>query len=380
MADDPRTFTVAAVGDVIYSRPPSPHLALHLLDGADLKTANLEGPITAHPFPVDKLVPLKMPPGAASWVRESGFDVVSLANNHAMDYGERGLLDTLEQVKPTGVGVVGAGADVAEALRPDLRTVAGVRVATIGVASTVPAGFAAGVGRPGVAPVRVHVSFAADGAIDMEQPGTPPWVHTRADAFDLDTVLTVVREARREADLVIVHVHWGVPPEWNSPFQGDLAEYQRPMGHALIDAGAQLIVGHHAHALLGAEVRDGGLILYSLGNFAFHPYSAPGDLMKLQRPAPPFKTRKTDRNMQSMVVHARFADDGRGFTFAEATLLPARLDAAGEARTVDVDDARSILDVVEASDANHGVRYERQGGVARLVPAARGERAEGGTA
>ena len=361
-----RSFVVAAVGDIIYTRPLGPRYATHLLRGADLATANLEGPITTHPYPGDKLIPLKMPPEAAQWVRDSGFHVVSLANNHALDYGQKGLLDTLEAMAPTGVAVVGAGPDLAAALAADHRTVSGVRVATLGIASTVPPGFAAGHGRPGIAPVRVHVSFAVDGALNEEQPGTPPWVHTRTDPHDLGLVLTAIREARANADLVIVHVHWGVPPEWGARFQGDLAEYQRGMGHALVEAGAHLIVGHHAHALHGAEVHRGALILYSLGNFAFHPYAGRREGLTLQRPAPPFKARKTERNLQSLVVHARFTEGADGFAFDSAQLHPARLGEGAEAELVDDRIAAEILDVVEASDANHGVRYERSGATATL--------------
>jgi hypothetical protein len=359
---------VAAVGDIIFTRLPSPRLALHALAGADLRTANLEGPITEHPYPGDKLIPLRMPVAAAAWTRECGFDVVSLANNHAMDYGAVGLLDTLEHAAAASVTIVGAGADLASSLRHDLRTVAGVRVATIGIASTVPSGFAAGEGRPGIAPVRVHVTFAVDGALNEEQPGTPPWVHTTTVASDLDLALAAIRAAKAEADVVIVHVHWGVPPEWNSPFQGDLAEYQRPMGHALVDAGATLVIGHHAHALHGAEAYRGGLILYSLGNFAFHPYADRREF-KLQRPAPPFKTRHTERNKQSLVARVAFARTASGWAVQHAKLVPARLNELGEAEAVDAAGAAAILAVVEGSDANHGVRYDVHADHAILTPA-----------
>jgi poly-gamma-glutamate synthesis protein (capsule biosynthesis protein) len=363
----PPHFTVAAVGDVIYTRPPSDRLALDALADADLVTGNLEGPVSEHPYPNDKLIPLKMPPAAAAWARASGFHAMSLANNHAMDYGERGLLDTLDAMREAGVGLVGAGADLEHSLRAWTSRLRGVRVAVLGLASTVPTGFAAGAGRPGIAPVRVHVSFAVDGALNEEQPGTPPWVHTRTDPGELDQALEAVRAARAEADLVIVHVHWGVPPEWRSPFQGDLAEYQRPFGHALIDAGAQLIIGHHAHSLQGAEAYGDGLILYSLGNFAFHPY-ADRDRLRLARPSPPFRARHTERNFQSLIARVRFDGDGGRWRPAAAELIPARLNDLGEAEHVDVTGAAAILDVVEASDANHGVRYVRREGRAELVP------------
>jgi hypothetical protein len=362
------SLLIAAVGDVIFTRPPSPRLALGLMEGADFRTANLEGPITDHAYPADKLIPLKMPPEAAGWVRDAGFDVVSLANNHAMDFGARGLLDTVDRMAPTGVGLVGGGADLDVSLAADVREVRGVRIATLGLSATVPSGFAAGRGRPGIAPIRVHVSFAVDGALNEEQPGTPPWVHTRAEPADLERALAAVRAARAVADLVVVHLHWGVPPEWNSPFQGDLAEYQRPLGHALVEAGAHLIVGHHAHALQGAEVHRGALILFSLGNFAFHPY-ADRATFELQRPAPPFKVRKTERNRQSVVARVHFERDGAGWSFREARLRPALLNELAEAEAVGADRGATILAAVTGSDANHGVAYTLDAGEAVLRPA-----------
>lgn len=363
----PEPFTVAAVGDVIFTRPPSPRLMLAAMADADLRTANLEGPVTDHPYPADKLIPLKMPSAAAAWMGEAGFQAMSLANNHAMDYGARGLLDTLETMAGEGVGIAGAGADLEQSLRAWTELVNGVKVAVVGVASTVPSGFAAGAGRPGIAPVRVHVSFAVDGALNEEQPGTPPWVHTRADPGDLEQILRIVRDARDEADIVVVHSHWGVPPEWRSPFQGDLAEYQRPFGHALVDAGAQLVVGHHAHSLQGAEAYGDGLILYSLGNFAFHPY-ADRQRLKLARPAPPFKAKHTERNFQSLVARVRFESVDTGWRPTSAELIPGRLNELGEAEAVDEAGASAIFDVIESSDANHNVAYRRDVGRAYLTP------------
>ncbi len=354
------SLIVAAVGDIIFTRPPSPRLALDALAGADVVTANLEGPITDHPYPSDKLIPLRMPLEAAAWVRDAGFEVVSLANNHAMDYGERGLLQTLEHIGPVGVRVVGAGPDLERALAHQVVETRAARVAFVGLATTVPSGFAAGQGRPGIAPVRVRVSFAVDGALNEEQPGTPPWVHTQVDEHDAELALEAVRRARADADVVVVHVHWGVPPEWNAPFQGDLAEYQRPFGHALVEAGASVIVGHHAHALHGVEVYRDAAIFYSLGNFAFHPY-ADRDTLVLQRPAPPFKVKHGEHNKQSLAARVHLERHAGGWRFKEAILVPARLNELGEAERVTGEAADHIHAAVAASDANASVHFERRG-------------------
>jgi poly-gamma-glutamate capsule biosynthesis protein CapA/YwtB (metallophosphatase superfamily) len=97
-----------------------------------------------------------------------------------------------------------------------------------------------------------------------------PWVETELSEQDVLAAERWVAAAREEADLVVVHVHWGVPNGWCAAFQGPLADYQRPLGRRLVEAGADLVVGHHPHVVHGVEAHAGGLIAYSLGNFFFH--------------------------------------------------------------------------------------------------------------
>jgi poly-gamma-glutamate synthesis protein (capsule biosynthesis protein) len=132
------------------------------------------------------------------------------------------------------------------------------------------------------------VRFEADATAMEEQPGTSPYVSTSVDTGDLDRATAAVRDARASADAVVVSVHWGVPPGWAAPFQGLLADYQQPLGHALIDAGASVVLGHHPHTLHGVELHRGRPILYSLGNFIFHAMAA-GRRFSLGRPAPPYR-------------------------------------------------------------------------------------------
>ena len=115
--------------------------------------------------------------------------------------------------------------------------------------------------------MRVRTRFETDVSITDEQPGTSPYVHTEVVGGDLAQAVTAVRDARGRSDVVVVSVHWGVPPGWAAPFQGVLAGYQRPAAHALIDAGADLILGHHPHTLHGVEIYKDRPICYSLGNF-----------------------------------------------------------------------------------------------------------------
>jgi poly-gamma-glutamate synthesis protein (capsule biosynthesis protein) len=124
--------------------------------------------------------------------------------------------------------------------------------------------------RPGIAPIRVGQSYEFDGVRLDEQPGSPPTVHTWAREVDVERAESVIAETARNADMVVVALHWGVPWCFLPANQGPLAEYQQPLAHRLIDAGARVLVGHHAHAVQPLEFYGGGVVLYSTGNFLFH--------------------------------------------------------------------------------------------------------------
>ena len=95
----------------------------------------------------------------------------------------------------------------------------------------------------------------------------------------------VIRQARRDADVVVVVIHWGVPPAFLAPVQAPLADYQRPLARALVEAGADAIVVHHPHVVHGVELIDGKPVFYSLGNFVFHRL---GSQLVVERPSPPY--------------------------------------------------------------------------------------------
>lgn len=351
------TLSIAAVGDVMINQPYGLDLPLADLQAADFCTTNLEGSITAEDFRADKIAHLVMPPGTAQAVRALGFHAVSLANNHMMDAGIQGLRDTLAELEASEIGYAGAGMNLSEALKPYIAEVKGAKIAMLSLAATVPPGFAAGEQRPGIAPLRVRVSYWADGTINEEQPGTPPWIHTEVLTQDLEPALETVRQAKEQADIVLVQIHWGVPPEWNSPFQGDLAEYQRPLAHAVVDAGASVILGHHAHALLGVERYKGVPIFYSLGNFLLHWYSGLKGL-KPQRPAPFFKPRYSERNRQSVIAKLHFGQDPDwNWKLGRIELLACRMNDRGESERVSGQKAEEILQTLRQSDATLGFEF-----------------------
>jgi poly-gamma-glutamate synthesis protein (capsule biosynthesis protein) len=197
---------------------------------------------------------------SAAALRDAGFDVVSFAGNHCMDWGPDGLFDTIANLRGAGLDVVGVGADITAARAPVFREVNGTHVAFVAYSSILPEGYWATDARAGCAPVRAYTHYEQ---IEPDQPGTPARVHTFAHRGDLAAMTRDVALAKTRADIVIVSLHWGI-----HFVPGVLAQYQKEVAYAAIDAGADLILGHHAHILKGIEIYRGKAIFYSLGNFA----------------------------------------------------------------------------------------------------------------
>jgi len=215
------------------------------LASADVAIVNLEMAITERGEPYDKEFVFRAPGSAALTLAGAGIDVVSLANNHVLDFGPVGLADTLSVLDEVNILRPGAGSNNAEAYAPRVLTLDnGIRVAFVSATAVVPGGFAASADRPGVADAK--------------------WAIPR--------VLAAVRAAAAGNDVVVVSVHWGIERE-TCP-----SEDQRALASDLIEAGANLILGHHPHVLQPIETFDRTVIAYSLGNFAWHPrYGITGD-------------------------------------------------------------------------------------------------------
>lgn len=210
-----------------------------------------------------------MLPGARSHPRNiraltyAGFDIVSYASNHHLDWGEDALLDTLDLLRQNGIAVVGVGKNIDEARKPIIIERNGTKVAFLNYCSVLPKGYEAGPNKSGGAPMRASTFYEQ---VDW-QPGTPPRILSLAKKEDLEAMRKDIRKVRPLADVVVMSIHWGIH------FAPALiAMYQKEVGYAAIDAGVDLILGHHPHILKGIEVYKGKVIFYSLGNFAFdHP-------------------------------------------------------------------------------------------------------------
>lgn len=203
---------------------------------------------------------LARPEGAAALGR-AGFDVISMAGNHVMDWGHDAFFETRRHLEKAGMSVVGAGANIAEARCPVIRTLRdGTRVAFLAYSSILPHSYWADERRPGCAPMR---AFTVYEQIEHDQPGTPARVHTYPHREDLAAMEADIRAAKQQADVVLVSHHWGI-----HFVRAVIADYQRDVARAAIAAGADAIFGGHAHILKGCELIDGKPVFYSLCNFA----------------------------------------------------------------------------------------------------------------
>jgi poly-gamma-glutamate synthesis protein (capsule biosynthesis protein) len=200
----------------------------------------------------------RLHPRFASIWKTAGIDVASLASNHTMDWGPEALLDTIELFRGMGIQVVGAGKNDEEARRPAILERNGVRIAILAYCSVLRGGQAACPNRAGITPMRAHAYYEA---VDY-QPGTPPKIVTIPYEDDLLALQEDIKKAKKQADAVVMSIHWGV-----RVLPKLIATYQAPVAHAAIDAGADLILGHHAHILKAVEVYKGKVCFYSMGNF-----------------------------------------------------------------------------------------------------------------
>ncbi|PSJ42313.1 poly-gamma-glutamate biosynthesis protein [Sphingomonas deserti] len=233
-----------------------------LLRSADIVFGQLETSFAATGVraPQARHAVLARPDGAAS-LRRAGFDVISMAGNHVLDWGNDAFFETRRNLEDAGLAVVGAGADIGEARRPVCFTLPdGTRVAILAYSSILPMAYWADERRPGCAPMRAHTVYEQ---IEHDQPGTPARIHTFPHQGDLAAMEADIRAAKAEADVVLVSHHWGI-----HFVRAVIADYQRDVARAAIAAGADAILGGHAHILKGCEVIDGAPVFYSLCNFA----------------------------------------------------------------------------------------------------------------
>ncbi|MEI8155135.1 MAG: CapA family protein, partial [Hyphomicrobiales bacterium] len=233
---------------------------------ADIRFVNLEMVLTTGGYSREKSAVLHGHPDLANHLNALGLDIVTMANNHMMDRGMEGLFSTLDTMDAHGIERVGAGRNLAEAQMPRFIERKGIRLGFLAFSATLPLGAAAAPERPGVNPLHVatrYVMTIPEAGTGNPPPALPMTLAQEANVHDVDALIQAVRAAKADADYLVVAPHWGVVG------QDRVMPYQEEVAHALIDAGADAIVGHHPHRLHGVEVYKERPIFYSLGNFIF---------------------------------------------------------------------------------------------------------------
>lgn len=258
--------TLALTGDILPTRelspvPESAQKVFSIIEGADFAVGNFEMPLTDKGNAVEKLLNIKAHPKIGDSLSTLNLDLVTVANNHSVDYGWEGLSQTIETLRRTGLGVVGAGKNIREAQEPHIASITSNTVGVIAFSCLLPTGMAASVDRPGISPIHVHTSYEIDPYYQMEEPGdiSVVRVRTQARSSDLAAAEQSIKALKKRCDIVVVTIHWGFGSG------EDLAEYQLPLAQALIDAGADVIHGHHPHAIHAISFYKGKPILCSLG-------------------------------------------------------------------------------------------------------------------
>ncbi len=250
LSESTKEVELLFVGDIMLSRSVGAamqresdfaypfRLIADTLASADITFGNLEGPISSRGANQGSIYSFRADPRVIEGLRLAGFDVLSLANNHIMDWGQDALEDTITLLKENNIAPVGAGRNYEEANEtkfveinsPSARE---IRVGFLAYTNLYPEGLVAGEERPGVSDAR------------------------------LEYVLERVAEARGQADILVVSYHWG------EEYATSSSVAQREVARAIIDAGADLVVGHHPHVVQEVEKYKDGWIAYSLGNFVF---------------------------------------------------------------------------------------------------------------
>jgi poly-gamma-glutamate synthesis protein (capsule biosynthesis protein) len=311
-------------------------LALPALHRADLRFAQVErvystrGALQVHSEGHHS----RVPPRLASIFSTCGFDVVSVASNHAMDWGPDALLDTLDVLRERGIQTVGAGRNLQEARAPAVLERKGVRVAFLAYCSVLREGYAAKENQPGVAPLRVHTYYEPA----EYQPGMPPRVVTAPYEQDLAAMIEDIALARGRADAVVVSLHWGL-----HFIPRAIADYQPLAAQSAFAAGADLILGHHAHVPKAVGVHAGKVCFYSLSNFIM---SAPA--AKPERHAT--FARRYGTMLDPDYPHLPYGVDSKRSLIAKATLskrgvervafLPVLIDTRLRPQVLAAEDAR----------------------------------------
>ncbi|MFZ2970542.1 MAG: CapA family protein [Minisyncoccia bacterium] len=244
-AKNEKEIRMVAVGDVMLSRGVEktmianknykyPFIATsEFTRGADIVFGNLETSIIKGRTIKDLEMVFKTDPKSVKGLKFGGFNVLSIANNHIMNFGLKGLSSTIDNLDENDILHIGAGLDEEDIFKPAFKEIKGTKFAFLGFTYN--------------RDIRKDPEGGVYGVADM----------------DMEKMQSAVTKARSEADVVIVSMHAGTEYKTSS------GSFQQNFAHGAIDAGADVVIGHHPHVVQNSEIYKGKYIFYSLGNFVF---------------------------------------------------------------------------------------------------------------
>jgi Bacterial capsule synthesis protein PGA_cap len=255
-------ISLMLVGDLILDEPGADRFfdrARPTLAQAGVLAGHVEVPHTGRGWEYSSDVPAPpADPRNLEALGRAGFHVATLAGNHICDSGPNGITDTIEALRAQNIQTTGAGDTLDDARRPAWQARENLRFGFLSYNCVGPRESWATAAGPGCAYVKILTHYELDHA----SPGGPPTIYTFADPASLEDMQIDIAELRKQVDILVVSLHKGVT---HSP--ATLAMYERPVAKAAIDAGADVVVGHHAHILQGVEVYRNRPIFHGLGNF-----------------------------------------------------------------------------------------------------------------
>ena len=252
---------IKAVGDILLrSDGKGLHDIASFLDDADIVIGTLETPLSSGGWRMDKLFTFRCNPERAQELA-SHFDVLSLANNHSMDFGYLALEDTIRNLGKLGTLTVGAGSTLQDASKAVFVKRGAISVGFMAVTTLLPIGIRASEDRPGVAGIRIRTSYEIAPGLLQEEPGMPPTVRTCVVPEDQMWLEKLVGSAANQCDSLVIISHMGYGADRR------LLEFERPFAESLLKAGAACVLGDHVHAIRGATFGPSGMVIYGLNNF-----------------------------------------------------------------------------------------------------------------
>jgi poly-gamma-glutamate capsule biosynthesis protein CapA/YwtB (metallophosphatase superfamily) len=248
IVEEPKPITLLFGGDVMLARdiastianqqdPLYPFLRIATTtQAADLMFVNLENPVSTRGSNQGSEYSFRAEPTSTiNALTYAGIDVVNLANNHIFDYGRTAANDTMQYLRDTGIDYIGFGQNYSEANEPVIETIGQTKIALLG-----------------------YTQFYASSSWATE-------AKSGLSSYRSDTIVQKIADIKKakQADLVVISLHWG------EEYKTKANATQKALAHKLVDAGADLIVGHHPHVVQEVEEYNGATIAYSLGNFVF---------------------------------------------------------------------------------------------------------------